>query len=87
MYDDSDDGNDDGDDDCGYVLIPLSYYHSLISSYTRVSIVVLMNMLIYRMWNIYPLLQDGSDRGTTPVLCDPWDASPLTHGGPQYVQS
>jgi hypothetical protein len=20
------------------------------------------------------------ERGTTPVLCDPWDASPLTHG-------
>ena len=47
--DDSDDGYDDGDDDCGHVLIPLSYYHSLISSYTRVSIVVLMNMLICRM--------------------------------------
>ena len=68
MYDDSDDGNDDGDDDCGYVLIPLSYYHSLISSYTRVSIVVLINMLIYRMWNIYPLLQDRSDCWSAVLL-------------------
>ena len=65
---DSDDGNDDGDDDCGHVLIPLSYYHSLISSYTRVSIVVLMNMLICRMLNIYPLLQDGSDRWSAVLL-------------------
>ena len=68
MYDDSDDGNDDGEDDCGYVLIPLSYYHSLISSYTRVSIVVLINMLIYRMWNIYLLLQDRSDRWSAVLL-------------------
>ena len=68
MYDDGDDGNDDGDDDCGHVLVPLSYYHSLISSYTRVSIVVLINMLIYRMWNIYPLLQDRSDRWSAVLL-------------------
>ena len=68
MYVDSDDGNDNGDDDCGHALIPLSYYHSLVSSYTRVSIVVLMNMLSCRMWNIYPLLQDRSDRWSAVLL-------------------
>ena len=55
MYDDSDDGNDDGDDDCGHELIALSYYPSLMSSS---SIVVLMDMLICCMCNIYPLLKD-----------------------------
>ena len=54
MYDNSEDGNDDGDDDCGHALIPLSYHPSLISSSTQVSIVVLMNMLICCMWNICP---------------------------------
>ena len=83
MYDDSKDGNYDGDDDCGHALIPLSYYPSLISSSTdehaHLSHVEYIPTIAGWIRSL--------ERGTTPLLGDPWDASPLTHGGPQCVQS